>query len=111
MGWERPPKKPNEYGYPGESMGYSQIITMDVPALFRFLLTISLVQELEGPGWQEPECKKLKAVAALYHVDVGHIEKEVKEGEKAKEKTKAARANRSKKKKKQPAATLDNAQK
>jgi len=111
MEWERPPKTQHEYGYPSENMGLSRIATMDVPALFRFLLTISLVQELEGPEWQEPECKKLKAVAALYHVDVGHIEKEVREEEKAKEKAKAARATRSKKKKKQPAATSDGAQK
>jgi len=111
MEWERPPKTQHEYGYPSEKMGLSRIAIMDVPALFRFLLTISLVQELEGPGWQEPECKKLKAVAALYGVDVEHIEKEIREEEKAKEKAKTARVTRSKKKKRQPAATLDSTQK
>lgn len=97
MEWERPPRTKGEYGYPWEKLGYSQIITMDVPALLRFLLTISLVQELEGPGWQEPECKKLKEVAALYGVDVAHIEKVVKlEFAEKEAKTKKSKAKKTK---------------
>lgn len=82
MAWKEPPKKPNEYGHPWERMGTERIAAMNIGELFRFMLTITLAPDLEGPHWEygegRVECKRLKEVAALYQVDINGIEAEVK---------------------------------
>jgi ParB/RepB/Spo0J family partition protein len=106
MGWEKPAKKAGEYGNPWERMGTGRLVNMSGGELFRFMLTVCLVPDLEGPGWRETECKRLKKVAALYKLDTKALEAEVRQGfaEKAKAKEeRAKKAAKPKAKKKTPA--------
>jgi ParB family chromosome partitioning protein len=106
MGWEVPARKSNEYGVPWERMGRERIAKMNIAELFRFMLTVALAPDLEGPGWgdREVECKRLKEVAAIYTLDVQVLEAEVKQEFQEKAKARKERAKKAAKAKKKPRA-------
>ncbi len=92
MGWERPAKKEGEYGHPWEDMGSKRIAQMNAVELNRFLVTVSLVSELEGPGWKHQELEGLKRVAGRYGLDTKPWEAKVRKEFAEKEKARAQRA-------------------
>ncbi len=92
MGWERPAKKEGEYGHPWEDMGSKRIAQMNAVELNRFLVTVSLVSELEGPGWRHQEMEGLKKVAGRYGLDTKPWEAKVRKEFAEKEKARAQRA-------------------
>lgn len=113
MGWELLPRRSGDWSDPWERTGTEQLTKMNAADLFRFLLTVTLAPDLEGPGWKETECKRLKEVAALYKLDVAGIEAEVRQQFEEKAKAREARAKKAvkAKPKKKPAAKKKEAEK
>ena len=106
MGWEVPPKQSGEYGHPWERMGRTRIAKYESDELLQFMLTVTMAQDLIGPGWHGTECQRMKEVAAIYKLDTAaiaaQVRKELSEKAKAKEE-RAKKAAKGQAKKKAPA--------
>jgi ParB/RepB/Spo0J family partition protein len=105
IGWELLPRQSGDWSDPWERTGMQQLAKMDSQGLVRFLLTLTLAPDLEGPGWQEKECRRLKEVADIYDLDVKSLEEEVQQQFKEKAKAREERAKKAAKtKSKKPRA-------
>jgi hypothetical protein len=70
------------------------------------MLTVTLAQDLIGPGWHGTECRRMKEVAAIYKLDTASIAAQVRKAftEKAKAREeRVKKAAKPKAKKKTPA--------
>ena len=101
MGWGPDEEKRPKYGNPWHEIGNAKIGEMGMPELRRFLVTcVLLIDDLDLPNFSTADCKTLKTMAALYQLDVGALETEVKQqfAEKAARATKKAAKAKGKKK-------------
>jgi ParB family chromosome partitioning protein len=106
MGWKELPRQSGEYGHPWERMGRTRIAKYESDELLQFMLTVTLAQDLIGPGWHGTECQRMKEVAAIYKLDTdaiaAQVRKEFTEKAKAREE-RAKKAAKPKAKKRTPA--------
>lgn len=92
-GWERPERKPNQFGKPWRDMGSKKIAAMAAPELRLFLFKCSLAGELlERGDWYGVTQDPMKEVAKELGVDRESIAASVKAEEREKAAAKKTRA-------------------
>jgi len=98
VGWERPPKKKGEYSTGWEPLGNRKIGAMPAPELRQFLVTCSVIGDMDIAGYGIPAIpKQLNFLAGLVRLDPKSLEAKVRLEleEKAKKKAPAKKAEAS----------------